>query len=78
MPTAREFALGARTRPPFVATASAEAISDQVELRWGRKKSCQNVLSGWSRSPIGTTAHDPTGVSIEVASEGPTTIGLVA
>ena len=60
-----------------MATASAEALSDQRAAPGGLKKSCQNVLKGWSRCPIGTVAQEPAEVSIEVASEARTT-GLLA
>jgi hypothetical protein len=34
----------------------------------GWKKSCQNVLSGWLRSPIGSVTHVPALEWMEVAS----------
>jgi hypothetical protein len=70
MPMASDLPLCvATTRPPFVATASAEARSDQSAAPGGLNKSCQNVFRGWSRCPIATVAQDPAEVSIEVANE---------
>ena len=63
-------------RPPFVATARAEARSDHSSAPAARKNSCQKVLSGWSRCPIGATAQEPAEDSTEVASEMRIAAGL--
>jgi hypothetical protein len=52
----------------LVAVAVASTWSDHEEEPAGRKKSCQNVLRGSSRWPIGTVAHVPALVSTEVDS----------
>jgi hypothetical protein len=50
MPTSTEWPSGVATiSPPLVAVASVEVTFDQVDPSVARKKSCQNVLSGWSR-----------------------------
>jgi hypothetical protein len=77
IPTATEWLSGvAITRPPLVATASADALSDQREPPLGRKKSCQKVFRGWPRRPIGNTAQEPAEVSIEVDSDAPVAVAL--
>jgi hypothetical protein len=46
--------------------ASTLLDHDVVPVGW--KKSCQNVLSGWLRSPIGSVTHVPALEWMEVAS----------
>ena len=56
----------------------ASTLLDQDVAPVGWKKSCQNVLSGWLRLPIGSVTHVPAIDWMEVASgvgmAGPETI----
>jgi hypothetical protein len=77
MPMASDLSLCVATiRPPLVATASAEALSDQSAAPLGLNKSCQNVFNGWPTCPIATVAQEPAEVSIEVAREARITAPL--
>ena len=58
----------ARTRPPLVAVAAASTLLDHEAAPGARKNSCQKVLRGWSRLPMGTVAQVPADVWTDVAS----------
>ena len=66
-PTSSDWPAGARTSPPLVAVAVAWTLLDQVRKPSRRKNSCQNVLAGCARLPIGTVAQVPPPPSTEVA-----------
>ena len=66
-PTRSDGPLAASTRPPLVATAVASTWLDHELVPLGRRNSCQKVLSGWSRRPMGTVAHVPPPAWTEVA-----------
>jgi hypothetical protein len=58
----------ARTRPPFVAVAAASTLLDHEAAPGARKNSCQKVLRGCLRLPMGTVAQVPADVWTDVAS----------